>query len=150
VLLAPPDAAVADAIDRALAGCFGPIAAVRGVADDDAAVAAANGSDFGLAASVWCGRDRSRARAMAARLEAGMVAINDAVTTSSHAAAPFGGVKASGYGRTHGVAGLREFAATRVTHDRAPGGFRPQLYPYDPGRVTRVMDFYRRLFHRPI
>jgi acyl-CoA reductase-like NAD-dependent aldehyde dehydrogenase len=148
VLLAPAGPTIADAIDRALAGCFGPIVTVRGAASEDAAVAAADGTDFGLAASVWCGRDRRRARGVASRLDAGMVAINDAVAPSSHAAAPFGGVKASGFGRTHGVAGLREFAATRVTHDRRPGGLRPQLYPYNTARTLRIMDFYRRLFHR--
>ncbi len=75
ILLADPDNA---APEMALAGCFGPVLLIRGVPDADAAVRAANASEYGLAASVW-GRDRRQARAIAARIEAGMVSINDAV-----------------------------------------------------------------------
>src|SRR5207248_7159116 len=71
------------------------------------AIEAANASRFGLAASVW-GRDLRAARAVARRLDAGMVTVNEAVTPSAHAAAPFGGVKASGFGRKIGRAWGRE------------------------------------------
>jgi acyl-CoA reductase-like NAD-dependent aldehyde dehydrogenase len=118
---------------------------VRGVSNPDAAVAAANAGPFGLSASVW-GRDLAAARAVARRLEAGMVAVNEAVTPSAHAAAPFGGVKASGFGRTRGAEGLREFTQPQTLHVRRPGGFRPQLFPYS-GRVERLLALYRRLFH---
>jgi len=137
--------AVDDRAERALEGCFGPVVVVRAVPDDDAAVAAANGSRFALAASVW-GLDRHAARRVAGRLRAGMVAVNDAVTPSAHAAAPFGGFGASGWGRTHGVEGLRSFAAPVVIHSRSAGGWRPHLFPYD-GRLARSLDLYRRLFH---
>lgn len=143
VLLADPDNPRPEA---ALAGCFGPVVLVRGVPDEEAAIAAANAGEFGLAASVW-GRDRRRARAVAGRIEAGMVAVNDAVTPLSHAAAPFGGVKASGYGRVHGVLGLREYAQPQVVHVRGSGGIRPQLYPYS-GRGARLIGRAIRLFHR--
>jgi acyl-CoA reductase-like NAD-dependent aldehyde dehydrogenase len=138
-------AAESDAAESALAGAFGPVVLVRGFADTGAAIAAANGSPYGLAASVW-GRDRRRARAVADLLEAGMVAINDAVAPAAHAASPFGGVKASGFGRTRGPLGLREFAQPQALHDRRAGGFRPHLFPYS-GRVERLLAFYRRLFH---
>lgn len=131
--------------EAALAGCFGPVALVRGVPDVDAAVAAANAGPFGLAASVW-GRDRAAARAAAGRIAAGMVAINDAVAPLAHAAAPFGGVKASGYGRVHGAPGLRALAQPQVVHARRPGGLRPHLFPYS-GRTLRVLGLYRRWFH---
>ena len=75
-----------------------------------------------------------------------MVAINDAVTPSGLASAPFGGVKGSGHGRTRGVLGLREFASPRVLSERGAGGARPQLYPYSD-RLGSVFAFYRRLFH---
>ena len=139
------DAATADAVESSLAGCFGPVALVRGAVDDASAVAIANAGPFGLAASVW-GRDRRRASAVADRLQAGSVAINEAVTPSAHAAAPFGGCKASGFGRVRGAAGLRELAQTKVIHDRRPGGFRPHLFPYSP-RMLKIMRIYRRLFH---
>ncbi|MEA2632298.1 MAG: hypothetical protein QOE66_2517, partial [Chloroflexota bacterium] len=103
----PPTVLLADSPgpEASLAGAFGPVVLVRGVASPDAAVEAANASPFGLSASVW-GRDLHAARALARRLEAGMVAINEAVTQSAHAAAPFGGIKASGFGRTRGALGL--------------------------------------------
>jgi acyl-CoA reductase-like NAD-dependent aldehyde dehydrogenase len=144
VLLADPDNA---APEEALAGCFGPVVLVRGVRDADAAVAAVNTSAYGLAASVW-GGDRRVCRSIAGRLEAGMAAVNDAVAPSAHAAAPFGGVKASGFGRTHGVLGLREFLYPQVVHVRRPGGFRPQVFPYKARTMLRGLAVYRWLIHR--
>jgi acyl-CoA reductase-like NAD-dependent aldehyde dehydrogenase len=143
----PPTVLISDGpeAEAALAGCFGPVVLVRGFADEDAAVEAANAGPFGLSASVW-GRDARRARAVAFRLEAGTVAVNDAVTTSAHAATPFGGCKASGFGRIRGVAGLRELAQSRVIHSRKPGGFRPHLFPYG-GLMPRIFSVYRRIFH---
>jgi acyl-CoA reductase-like NAD-dependent aldehyde dehydrogenase len=147
--LYPPTVLLADpgntAPESALAGCFGPVVIVRGVASDDEAVAAANASDFGLAASVW-GRDRRAAKAVARRLQAGMVAVNEAVTPLAHAAAPFGGVKASGFGRVHGDIGLRECASPQVIHVRRAGGFRPQVYPY-AARSARTLRAILRWFH---
>jgi acyl-CoA reductase-like NAD-dependent aldehyde dehydrogenase len=133
--------------EAALAGTFGPVVLVRGVPDANAAVEAANSSSFGLGASVW-GRRRGAARAVARRLQAGVVSVNEAVTPTAHAAAPFGGCKASGYGRTHGAFGLREFACPQVLFDRRPGGFRPQLFPYSrSGTMERFLAFYCGMFH---
>ncbi|WP_435008497.1 aldehyde dehydrogenase family protein [Tundrisphaera lichenicola] len=131
--------------EQALSGCFGPVVIVRGMPDPDLAVEAANASRFGLSASVW-GRDLRKARALAARLEAGMVAVNEAVTPSAHASAPFGGRKASGFGRTRGVVGLRELAQPQVIQVRNPGGFRPHLFPYGD-RMLKIFSVYRRFFH---
>ena len=81
-------------------------------------------------------------------LHAGSVGINDAVTPTAHAGAPFGGGKASGYGRTKGAIGLREFAQPQVLFSRSAGGFRPQLYPYPASRLLdRFFSVYRSLFH---
>jgi len=132
--------------ESALAGVFGPVVLVRQVRDIDEAVTAANSSGFGLAASVW-GRDLARARAVACRLEAGTVTINDVVAPIGHAAAPFGGTKSSGFGRIHGVHGIREFTQTQVEQTRRPGGLRPQVFPYSP-RVVTLLRTYLRLFHR--
>ena len=114
---------------------------------ENEAIKAANGTSFGLAASVW-GRDRKKARAVANQLQAGMVSINDAVTPTGLVSAPFGGRKESGYGRVRGALGLREFAAPQVFHERSTGGFRPQLFPYSL-RFVAILKFYRSLFHRP-
>jgi acyl-CoA reductase-like NAD-dependent aldehyde dehydrogenase len=131
--------------ELALSGAFGPVVLVRGMPDADAAVAAANASSFGLSASVWS-RDLRAARALARRLDAGMVAVNDAVTPSAHASAPFGGVKASGFGRTRGALGLREFTQPQALQVRSSGGFRPQLFPYSD-RLEWILRIYRGLFH---
>jgi acyl-CoA reductase-like NAD-dependent aldehyde dehydrogenase len=134
--------------EDALAGSFGPVMLVRGFDDPRAAVEAANRSRFALAASVW-GRDARRARALGALIQAGVVTINDAVTPTGHASAPFGGFKASGYGRTKGPFGLREFVQPQVLCGRRAGGIRPQLYPYSrAGWLDRCFSLYRFLFHR--
>jgi acyl-CoA reductase-like NAD-dependent aldehyde dehydrogenase len=131
--------------ETALAGCFGPVVIVRGVPSIDAAVLAANASPFGLAASVW-GHNVKAARAVAERLEAGMVGVNEAVVLTALASAPFGGSKASGFGRVHGVLGLREFTQPRVVASRSSSGLRFQLFPYS-GRLERLLGLYRRIFH---
>jgi acyl-CoA reductase-like NAD-dependent aldehyde dehydrogenase len=143
----PPTVLISDGpqAEAILAGCFGPVVLIRGVADVDAAIEAANASRYGLSASVWA-RDLRLARSVAGRLEAGSVAINDAVTPSAHAASPFGGCKASGHGRVRGVVGLRELAQTQAIHARKPGGFRPHLFPYT-ALMPRIFAGYRRIFH---
>lgn len=132
--------------ERILEGVFGPVVLIRGVATVDEAVAAVNGSEMALAASVW-GRGRSAAGAVARRITAGTVSVNDAVTPAGAAAAPFGGFKSSGFGRTHGAVGLREFAAPQMLFGRGAGGYRPQLFPYGAPFVDRFLTIYRRLFH---
>lgn len=85
---------------------FGPIAPVLVVEDEEAAVALANDSEFGLGGSVWTG-DLARGEAVARRLESGTVFVNS--FTKSDPRMPFGGVKKSGLGRELGRFGLREF-----------------------------------------
>ena len=85
---------------------FGPVAPVFSFDDDDEAVAAANGTEYGLVAYVYT-RDLSRALGVAERLEVGMLGLNRGVV--SDPAAPFGGVKASGNGREGGDVGIDEY-----------------------------------------
>ena len=143
VLLAPPDI---DGPERALEGCFGPIVVVREMPDPDAAVAAVNASRFGLSASVW-GRDRRTARAVADRLDVGMVGVNEAVTFFALASSPAGGVKASGFGRVHGPEGLRELTATRTVVGRSIRAPRPQVFPYSSW-LAQLLRGYRFMSHR--
>jgi acyl-CoA reductase-like NAD-dependent aldehyde dehydrogenase len=146
----PPTVLLADSTraEDALAGAFGPVLVVRGFSTPAEAVQAANQSDFALAASVWS-KDRRSAGELGRQLQAGMVSINEAVTPTAHAGTPFGGGKGSGFGRTKGVQGLREFAQTQAVFSRAPGGFRPQLFPYPSSRwLERFFSVYRALYHR--
>jgi succinate-semialdehyde dehydrogenase/glutarate-semialdehyde dehydrogenase len=85
---------------------FGPVAPVIGFDDEDAAIAAANDTEYGLVAYVYTS-DLKRAFRVVEKLETGMVGLNQGMV--SNAAAPFGGVKASGFGREGGPEGINEY-----------------------------------------
>jgi aldehyde dehydrogenase (NAD+) len=90
---------------------FGPVLAITRFATEDEAVALANGTRYGLAAYVHT-RDISRALRLASALTAGNIGINGAGAPAGYAA-PFGGVKDSGYGREGGRDGIMEFLTTK-------------------------------------
>jgi len=92
---------------------FGPVAAVIRVKDEAEAVAFANQSRFGLGSSVWS-KDLDRANRVAAQIESGMVFINS--MTRSDSRLPFGGVKASGYGRELWTPGIRSFVNVKTVY----------------------------------
>ncbi len=89
---------------------FGPVAPVVTFTTDDEAVEAANDTEFGLVAYVFT-RDLQRALRVVERLETGMVGLNAGVV--SNPAAPFGGVKHSGFGREGGAEGIEEYLETK-------------------------------------
>ena len=91
---------------------FGPVLSVLTYTDEDDAVAIANGTIFGLAASVW--GTPTRAMKVADRLQAGTVWINDYHLLNPHY--PFGGYKQSGIGREHGYLGLLEYTEAKHVH----------------------------------
>jgi aldehyde dehydrogenase len=86
---------------------FGPVVPIITVSSDDEAVALANGTEYGLTASVWS-RDVDRAVAVADRLEAGTVFVNAHTRAVTDQSMPFGGVKTSGVGRNQGFYGIEE------------------------------------------
>jgi succinate-semialdehyde dehydrogenase/glutarate-semialdehyde dehydrogenase len=85
---------------------FGPVAPVATFDEEEAAVAAANDTEFGLVAYVYT-RDIKRAFRVCEGLETGMVGLNQGLV--SNPAAPFGGVKQSGFGREGGAEGIHEY-----------------------------------------
>jgi succinate-semialdehyde dehydrogenase/glutarate-semialdehyde dehydrogenase len=85
---------------------FGPVAPVAAFDSEEAAVAAANDTEFGLVAYVYT-RDLKRAFRVVEGLETGMVGLNQGMV--SNPAAPFGGVKQSGFGREGGAEGIAEY-----------------------------------------
>ncbi|MFI7409727.1 NAD-dependent succinate-semialdehyde dehydrogenase [Streptomyces sp. NPDC049627] len=95
-----PDSAIIDS------EIFGPVAAIRTFETEDEVVAAANDTEFGLAAYLFT-QNLDRALRVAERLESGMIGINTGLV--SNPAAPFGGVKQSGLGREGGLVGIDEF-----------------------------------------
>ncbi|MGQ0765206.1 MAG: NAD-dependent succinate-semialdehyde dehydrogenase [Gemmatimonadota bacterium] len=90
---------------------FGPVAALFIVGDADEALAVANDTRFGLAASVWTA-DQAQAGMFSRRLQCGTVFVNAMVASDPRF--PFGGVRASGYGRELSAWGLREFVNIRT------------------------------------
>ena len=90
---------------------FGPVALFFKVADEDAAVALANDSPFGLGGSVFT-QDIERGKRVARKIDTGMVFINSGAVSSPEL--PFGGVKNSGYGRELSGAGIQEFVNKKL------------------------------------
>lgn len=97
---------------------FGPVLPIMTFTTDEEAVALANDSTYGLTACVFT-RDIARGRRVAEQIDAGTVMINEVVYTHAVAQTPWGGVKQSGYGRTHGRLGLLELVSTQHIHVNA-------------------------------
>jgi acyl-CoA reductase-like NAD-dependent aldehyde dehydrogenase len=88
---------------------FGPVAPITTFTSDEEAVALANATEYGLASYVYT-RDLARTIKLAEALQYGMVGVNTGLV--SNPAAPFGGVKASGFGREGGFEGIEEYLDT--------------------------------------
>lgn len=125
---------------------FGPVLPVRSFQTEDDAVALANDSEFGLAASVWT-RNRARGEAVARRINAGTVMVNDLIACFGISEAPHGGVKASGIGRTHGRFGLEEMVWPKyVDSDLMPRMKKLWWYGYGENFREQMTGFIELLF----
>ena len=89
---------------------FGPVAPIATFRTEEQALAAANNTEYGLVAYVYT-RDLTRALRVAEGLETGMVGLNQGIV--SNAAAPFGGIKQSGFGREGGFEGIDEYLSVK-------------------------------------
>ena len=129
---------------------FGPILAIQTVRNPEEAIARANDSPFALSASVWT-RDTARGEAIAKRLRAGAVMVNDAISYFAIAEAPHGGCGASGWGRTHGKAGLLEMVQTKyIDVDRLPQREKPWWYRYGADLERAAVAFLQFEFGRGV
>ncbi len=127
---------------------FGPVLPVRSFKTEDEAVALANDSEFGLAASIFS-RNRKRGEALARRLNAGTVMVNDLIACFGISEAPHGGVKASGIGRTHGYFGLEEMVWPKyVDSDGMPRMKKLWWYGYGPAFKQQMTGFIELLFSK--
>jgi succinate-semialdehyde dehydrogenase/glutarate-semialdehyde dehydrogenase len=124
---------------------FGPVLPIMAVPSVDEAIRLANDSDFGLTASGWT-RDPDTARRLERELQAGVVTINDCVYSYGEPTAPWGGVKQSGMGRTHGTSGLREMVQVKYVAREFGGGADLWWYPYG-AEFHRFMSTANRALH---
>jgi len=130
---------------------FGPVMLLCRVDSDEEAIRVANATEFGLSSSVFS-RDRSRARRIASRVQAGMVGINDyGGMTYMAQDLTFGGVKASGYGRMNGRDGLRALCNQKaVLDDRLPLSFPTRVFPVRATDYARAQAAVELLYGRGI
>ncbi len=125
---------------------FGPVLPIMAVDSDDDAIAKANDSTLGLLAYVFS-RDRDRAQAIAERIDAGTVMINDVLNTYACPETPWAGVKQSGIGKTHSDDGLRDLCSTRhVNYDRVALPKELWWYPYRESTYRVLLKCAKLLF----
>ncbi|GGP72611.1 succinic semialdehyde dehydrogenase [Streptomyces sindenensis] len=105
---------------------FGPVVSIYTYRDADEAVALANATSYGLNASVWS-RNGARGRAVAARVHAGTVNVNEAFAAAwGSIDAPMGGMGDSGLGRRHGADGILKYTEPQtIAHQRLQGFYPP-------------------------
>jgi succinate-semialdehyde dehydrogenase/glutarate-semialdehyde dehydrogenase len=130
---------------------FGPVVGVMKVRDMEEAVALANDSHLGLTGSVWS-KNWGKAEALARRIQAGVVTINDHLMSHGLAETPWGGFKQSGIGRTHGAIGLAEMTQPQViVHDMLPFARRSMWwYPHGKGLYRGLLGALEFLYGKSI
>ena len=127
---------------------FGPTLPIMKVRDEEEAIRLANDSPYGLGASVF-GKDVKHAEAVARRVDAGAVCVNDALVNYSALELPMGGAKASGLGSRHGPGGIRKYCqqqALLVTRFATKKD--PHMYPYSAKMTGRLSKFFKFLYGR--
>ena len=126
---------------------FGPVVPIVTVGSEEEAIRLANDSPFGLGASVWTD-DRDKGRRIARRIEAGMVWINDHIYSHGAMQTPWGGVKESGLGRSHGRFGFQE--CVNVKHVAWEPGYLKNFWwhPYGDSLVEAMHRSAQLLYGR--
>ncbi|HEY9784051.1 MAG TPA: aldehyde dehydrogenase family protein [Candidatus Obscuribacterales bacterium] len=117
---------------------FGPVLPIMIVETEDEAVELANDSEFGLTGSVWT-KNLPRAEAIGRDLNVGTVLINDCLFSHASPQLPWGGLKKSGFGRSHSTFGLIDLVNIKhINLDAAGGPHRMWWFPYGQPRVKTV------------
>lgn len=127
---------------------FGPTLPIMKIANAEEGVRLANDSAYGLQASVWT-KDVDRGEALARRIEAGVVCVNDAQINYTALNLPMGGWKSSGLGTRHGSGGIRKYTkiqsllVTRYALKREPF-----MFPYKARQTMMLRRFFKLLYGR--
>jgi acyl-CoA reductase-like NAD-dependent aldehyde dehydrogenase len=127
---------------------FGPTLPIMKVADAEEAIRLANDSPYGLGASVFS-KDAARGEAVARRIDAGAVCVNDSNVNYTALELPMGGVKASGLGSRHGAGGIRKYTKQQALlisrlHPRKD----IHMYPYTAKMTSVLGKLVRVLYGR--
>lgn len=127
---------------------FGPTLPIMKIASPEEGVRLANDSNYGLQASVWT-KDVNKGEALARRIEAGVVCVNDAQINYTALNLPMGGWKSSGLGTRHGAAGIRKYTKVQsLLVTRRALKREPFMFPYK-ARQTRLLGrFYKLMYGR--
>jgi acyl-CoA reductase-like NAD-dependent aldehyde dehydrogenase len=127
---------------------FGPTLPIMKIADAEEGVRLANDSEYGLQASVWT-NDIERGEALARRIQAGVVCVNDAQINYTALNLPMGGWKASGLGSRHGANGIRKYAKVQsLLVTRRALKREPFMFPYDARRTMLLRRFFNLFYGR--
>jgi len=124
---------------------FGPVVPIVTVDSEDEAIALANDSEFGLGASVWT-LDRDKGELIAARIEAGMVWINDHMYSHGACQCSWGGVKNSGLGRSHSKFGFYECVEIKLVAWEPSRTRNFWWHPYD-GSLSKALHASAQLLY---
>jgi succinate-semialdehyde dehydrogenase/glutarate-semialdehyde dehydrogenase len=118
--------------------CFGPILPIMTVDSDQDAIAHTNNCHLGLGTSIWT-KDLKKGEELAKDIEAGMVWINDGLTSHINPDAPWGGIKDSGFGRTHSAQGLLDLTYCKYVSLESAGK-RDWHFPYNATRLELMKN----------